>query len=55
MFNYRKFENVPDIFWAPGLAVVVVAVKKLVRLGFAGMDLDEGHGPGRRAWTWIRC
>ena len=29
-----KFENVPDIFWAPGRALVMVAVKKLARLGF---------------------
>ena len=34
MYN-TKFENVPDIFWAPGLALVMVAGKMLVRLKIA--------------------
>ena len=34
MYN-TKFENVPDIFWAPGLALVPVPVKKVRRLKIA--------------------
>ena len=46
MYN-AKFENVPGVFWAPGLAAVPVAVKKLVRLNFLVLVLvnmpDQGE------------
>ena len=43
MYN-EKFENVPDIFGAPGLAVVVVAVKMLARLGIASVGMVTTWG-----------
>ena len=47
MFNYRKFENLLEISEAPGLALVVVAVKKLPGLNFpvvvVALVLDSTH------------
>ena len=45
MYN-TKFENVPDIFGAPGLAAVMVAVKMLARLGIASFAIFSGPGRG---------
>ena len=46
MYN-TKFENVPDIFGAPGLALVMVTVKKVRRLKIASVGMvnmpDQGE------------
>ena len=44
MYN-RKFENVPDIFGAPGLALVMVTVKKVRRLKILALALAAVNMP----------